>query len=81
MLVSGTTFSRNFWKYLFREFLKLLTNNISAEKLGKESLFVCWKYFLCKTIRLRISYLIINKNRAMGFGPGLQELVDRMFAW
>jgi hypothetical protein len=44
--VSRTTFSRNFLKYLLREFLEILTNNISVEKLKKkgESLFLRLKY-------------------------------------
>jgi hypothetical protein len=42
MPISGTTFSGNFWTYLFREFLELLTNKISEGKLKKgESLFFC----------------------------------------
>ena len=76
------------------ERLELLTNKISEGKLEKkkntsssvESTLLCQTVGLHSsyaiiTVRLHTSYLIINRNRGMRFGPGLQELVDRMLAW
>jgi hypothetical protein len=63
MPIFGTTILGNFLDYFFRAFLELLTNKISAGKLEKEkaSSFV-GSAFLCNTIRLHSSYLIINKT-------------------